>query len=89
MTAEEKKQLFTSFTDCYADTSIHENDGSYTEGEVIMAITEDSFYKAIGKLDAELKEAREETLNFTKWYSGMDKDKVERAYKRYLKEDEK
>jgi hypothetical protein len=29
---------------------------------------------------------RNEIIEFATWYSGMDREKVERAYKRYLKE---
>lgn len=46
MTAEE---FFDKHSDCYADTWKFENDGSYTEGEVIMAITKESFIKALNE----------------------------------------
>lgn len=41
MTELELRQMFKNLSDCYADTGRFENDGSYTEGEVIQAMTED------------------------------------------------
>lgn len=37
------EQLFRTNSNCYADTGRFENDGSYTEGDVIQAMTEDVF----------------------------------------------
>jgi hypothetical protein len=47
MTELELRQMFKNLSDCYADTGRFENDGSYTEGEVIQAMTEDRFIKAL------------------------------------------
>ena len=47
MTELELRQLFKNLSDCYADTGRFENDGSYTEGEVIQAMTEDRFIEAL------------------------------------------
>lgn len=52
----ELRQMFKNLSDCYADTGRFENDGSYTEGEVIQAMTEDRFIEA-------LKEAKFITSN--------------------------
>jgi len=41
------RQLFKNLSDCYADTGRFDNDGSYTEGEVIQAMTEDRFIEAL------------------------------------------
>jgi len=43
----ELRQMFKNLSDCYADTGRFENDGSYTEGEVIQAMTEDRFIEAL------------------------------------------
>lgn len=43
----ELRQLFKNLSDCYADTGRFENDGSYTEGEVIQAMTEGRFIEAL------------------------------------------
>ena len=43
----ELRQLFKNLSDCYADTGRFENDGSYTEGEVIQAMTENRFIEAL------------------------------------------
>lgn len=43
----ELRQLFRNNSDCYAATGQFENDGSFTEGEVIQAITEDRFIEII------------------------------------------
>lgn len=43
----ELRQLFKNLSDCYADTGRFENDGSYTDGEVIQAMTEDRFIEAL------------------------------------------
>jgi len=43
----ELRQLFKNLSNCYADTGRFENDGSYTEGEVIQAMTEDRFIEAM------------------------------------------
>ena len=47
MTELELRQMFKNLSDCYADTGRFENDGSYTEGEVIQAMTEDRFIEAL------------------------------------------
>lgn len=43
----ELRQMFKNLSDCYADTGRFENDGSYREGEVIQAMTEDRFIEAL------------------------------------------
>ena len=43
----ELRQMFKNLSDCYADTGRFENDGSYTEGEVIQAMTEDRFIESL------------------------------------------
>ena len=47
MTELELRQMFKNLSDCYADTGRFENDGSYTEGEVIQAMTEDRFIEIL------------------------------------------
>ena len=47
MTELELRQMFKNLSNCYADTGRFENDGSYTEGEVIQAMTEDRFIEAL------------------------------------------
>lgn len=42
---ESAEKWFDNNSDCYADTGRFENDGSYTEGEVIPAITKETFLK--------------------------------------------
>lgn len=37
-------------------------------------------------LDQALEMDKEQIISFGEWYSGMEKEKVERAYQRYLKE---
>jgi hypothetical protein len=61
-TLEEDKlrQLFKSLSDCYADTGRFENDGSYYEGEVIQAMTEDIFIKIINEWQQERMYSEEE-----------------------------
>ncbi len=49
------KQIFENFSDCYADTGVFENDGGYTEGEVILAMTKDAFIKALAEVDKLIK----------------------------------
>ena len=53
------KQIFENFSDCYADTGRFENDGSYTEAEVILAMTKDAYIKALKEVD-KLKERSKE-----------------------------
>jgi hypothetical protein len=65
MTELELRQMFKNLSDCYADTGRFENDGSYTEGEVIQAMTEDRFIEA-------LKEAKFITSNTVLCDSGCD-----------------
>jgi hypothetical protein len=36
--------------------------------------------------EVELEQRNEELIDFAQWYSGMDRDKVIRAYKRYQNE---
>ena len=43
----ELRQMFKNLSDCYADTGRFENDGSYQEGEVIQAMTEDRFIETL------------------------------------------
>ena len=43
MTAKELRQLFKNNSDCYADTGRFEDDGSFTLGKVVQAMTEDVF----------------------------------------------
>lgn len=47
---QELRDLFRNQSDCYADTGRFENDGSYFEGEVIQAMTEDRFIEVITNL---------------------------------------
>lgn len=69
MTELKLRQMFKNLSDCYADTGRFENDGSYTEGEVIQAMTEDRFIEA-------LKEAKllpipavsGQLVDFLTWY---------------------
>lgn len=42
--------LFYNNSDCYADTGRFENDGSYTDGEVISAMTYETFCKVVTQL---------------------------------------
>ena len=46
----EAAQLFDNNSDCYADTGKFLNDGGYTEGEVIPAMTKDAFLKLLPQL---------------------------------------
>lgn len=59
MNEKQLRQLFKNSSDCYADTGRFETDGSYTEGEVIQAMTEDKFIEILG----ELKLVDESTTN--------------------------
>ena len=61
-TLEEAKlrQLFKNRSNCYADTGRFENDGSYSEGEVIQAMDEDCFIKVIKEWQAERMYSEEE-----------------------------
>ena len=64
---ERLRELFRANSDCYADTGRFENDGSYTEGDVVLAITEDRFIELISKIknlpkDLFTKEQVEELL---------------------------
>jgi hypothetical protein len=47
------RQIFKNLSDCYADTGSFENDSSYREGEVIQAMTEDTFIKIINEWQQE------------------------------------
>ena len=46
------RQLFKNRSNCYADTGRFENDGSYSEGEVIQAMDEDCFINVIKEWQA-------------------------------------
>jgi hypothetical protein len=54
-TLEEAKlrQLFKNRSNCYADTGRFENDGSYSEGEVIQAMDENCFINVIKEWQAD------------------------------------
>jgi hypothetical protein len=60
MSAEEISNLFKSKSDCYADTWIFENDGSYREGKVIQAMTESVFIKLMSEQTTSLQKQIEE-----------------------------
>lgn len=45
------RQLFRRSSDCYADTGKFETNGSYTEGKIVLAITEDKFIEIIKQLN--------------------------------------
>lgn len=51
----ELRQLFKNRSDCYADTGTFENDGSYREGDVIQAMTEDRFIEVLNALTIKRK----------------------------------
>lgn len=53
----ELRQMFKNNSDCYADTGRFENDGSYTDGDVIQAMTEDRFIEVLRNLQRTLKTA--------------------------------
>lgn len=50
MKIEEQKQLFKNMSDCYADTWYLNEDGVYVEGQVIQAMTEERFVKAVSQV---------------------------------------
>lgn len=52
MHEQELRDLFKNQSDCYADTGRFENDGSYTDGEVIQAITEDKFIEILSLINS-------------------------------------
>ena len=57
MNENELRQKFRDESDCYADTGRFENDGSYTEGGVVQAMTEDKFVEVVMEiLEKELRE---------------------------------
>jgi hypothetical protein len=76
------RQLFKNRSNCYADTGIFENDGSYSEGEIIQSMDEDCFINTIkeylqeqdnskySKNDLEVAffEGRENKLSFVEWF---------------------
>lgn len=65
MTPEEKeelRQLFKNNSDCYADTGRFENDGNYSEGEVIQAMTEERFLKVVASKIEEREKAHNEEM---------------------------
>lgn len=45
------EEWFDNHSDCYADTGRFENDGSYSEGEVIQAMTKEVFLKYASQLN--------------------------------------
>jgi len=53
------EQLFDNNSDCYADTGRFENDGSYTEGEVISAMTKSKFLECYKAAQSKQKESSE------------------------------
>ena len=55
MEEKDLRQLFQNMSNCYADTGRFENDGSYTEGEVIQAITEDRFIEILKEINKKQK----------------------------------
>jgi hypothetical protein len=46
----ELRQMFKNLSDCYADTRSFGDDGSYIEGEVIQAMTEDRFIEVLNEV---------------------------------------
>ena len=57
MNENDLRQKFQNASDCYADTGRFENDGSYTEGDVIQAMTEDKFIEVVMEIvEQELRE---------------------------------
>jgi len=60
MTEEELKQLFRNSSDWYTNTGRFENDGSYTEGELIQAMTENKFIEVIKEIKENLINSKEE-----------------------------
>lgn len=54
------RQLFKNRSNCYADTGRFENDGSYSEGEVIQAMDEDCFINTIKEWQQERSYSEEE-----------------------------
>lgn len=46
----ELRKVFKRMANCYADTGCFEKDGSYTEGDVIQAMTEDRFIETVNDL---------------------------------------
>lgn len=58
MEKEELVQLFRRNSDCYADTHDIDPEGKVIEGEVIMAMTEEAFLKAINEYH-ELRKAQD------------------------------
>jgi hypothetical protein len=68
----EFRQLFKTETDCYADTGSYMNDGSYVEGDVIQAMTEDVFIKVLSKiLESEIKKIKDECKESLPSYSSI------------------
>jgi len=68
----EFRQLFKTETDCYADTGSYMSDGSYMEGDVIQAMTEDVFIKVLSEiLESEIKNVKDEYRDFLPSYSSM------------------
>jgi len=57
------RQLFKNKSNCYADTGRFENDGSYSEGEVIQAMDEDCFINTIKEWQQERMYSEEEVLD--------------------------
>jgi hypothetical protein len=81
------RQLFKNRSNCYADTGRFENDGSYSEGEIIQSMDEDCFINSIkeylqeqdnskySKNDLEVAffEGRENKLSFLEWFEKFKK----------------
>jgi hypothetical protein len=81
-TLEEVKlrQIFKNLSDCYADTGSFENDGSYHEGEVIQAMTEDTFIKIINEWQQDKNKYSEEDLKLA--YSNGQVSIINKSYTR-------
>jgi len=60
------RQLFKNKSNCYADTGRFENDGSYSEGEVIQAMGEDCFINTIKEWQQKRMYSEEEVLEIIK-----------------------
>jgi hypothetical protein len=47
MVESDLRQMFRNMSDCYADTGRFSNDGGYSEGDVVQALTEDRFIELL------------------------------------------
>lgn len=66
------KKVFQNNSDCYADTWIESEDGTWKEGKVIQAITEETFIPLMGEMWSKAKDKyftkrKDETLEFAEW----------------------